>query len=95
MFKCVENQPVVDGILTGSGLLWLCQSKSTVIRNKNAVSLTPGQFTSISAYMLKTLDQIDGVPENVKVVLDLYTTRAESPRLNYVAIKSKHVKQTW
>ena len=93
VFKCAENQPAVDGMLTGPGILWLSQSKSTSIQAKTFPVLNRGEFTTISAAALRKLDDIHGVPENVKVVLDLFTTRDPSPELDYVAKESKYVKQ--
>jgi len=55
--------------------------------------LARGGFTTISATALRTLNQIHGVPENGKVVLELFTTRSPSPELDYVAKESKYVKQ--
>jgi len=93
LFKCAENLPAVYGILCGPGILWLSQSKSISIQAEILPALVPGDFTTISAAALRTLDQNHGVPENVKVVLDLITTRSPSPELDYVAEESKYVKQ--
>jgi len=93
VFKCAENQPAVAGILTGPGILWLSQSTSMSIQAETVPVLNRGGFTTISAAALRKLDDIHGVPENVKVVLDLVTTQNPSPELDYVAKESKYVKQ--